>query len=734
MSYPVDVPAPPAIAGDIVPTAIVVPAARPSAADLTIADVLAQTPTAVPENITPTIPDATVGSTPLPPTAAPIAPDLGMTTAIPLGRAAARPDLDLAPSPIAPSSIVPSSIKPPPAALQAEGIIELLADQQTFDRDRGVFTAEGNVSMRFRNSLVVADRLQVNLLNRFAVAEGKVTLKRGEQVLQGDRFEYNFVQGEGQIRGARGEILIPKLNDESPGALPTDLSAGRNIARPIGDQIYANQPPQQVTPGSGGVNINLGSQSNTSGQASATGTVGGQINRLRFEAETADFTPEGLVAANVRITNDPFSPPELELRSRKVRIKRLSPLRDELTAENPQLVLDQRLKLPLLRNRLVIDRRKRPPGLFQIGFDSDERGGLFFSRSFDVVNTANWRFSLTPQFLVQRAFTDGFGPKAFGLKADLEGRLGPRTTIRGLGRLSGLNFGGSEDLFRGSLRAQQLVGTHTLSLEASYRDRLFNNSLGFQDVRSSIGLLFYSPVIPIGKTGINASYQLGYQNITANTDRLNLLDVVRPNDRITLSRFQGSLALSRGFNLWQGKPLPATATQGLRYTPTPLVPYVNLTLGTTAIASLYSNGDTQNTLGGSIQLAGQFGHSSKDFLDYTAFNITYSNSARSGLSPFLFDRAADTQVLFAGITQQVYGPWRIGFQTAWNLNTQREISTDYIVEYSRRTHRILFRYNPVQQLGSINFQISDFNWTGGSEAFGGSGVTPITNGVRGANE
>ncbi len=588
--------------------------------------------------------------------------------------------------------------------------------------------------MRFRNSLVVADRLQVNLLNRFAVAEGKVTLKRGEQVLQGDRFEYNFVQGEGKIRGARGEIFIPKLGDEPTEALPTDISAGRNIARPIGEQIYANQPPQTVNQAGGGININLGSQSNTSGQTAATGSAGGTISRLRFEADTADFTPEGLVAENVRITNDPFSPPELELRSPRVRITRLSPLRDEIKADKPRLVLDQRLKLPLLRNRIVIDRRPRPPGLFQIGFDSDERGGLFISRSFDVVNTPNWRFTLTPQFLAQRAITDGFGPKSFGLKADITGRLGPRTSVRGIGRLSGFDFGGSEDLFRGSLRAQQLIGTHTLSLEASYRDRLFNNSLGFQDVRSSVGLLFYSPSIPIGKTGINASYQLGYQNITANTDRLSLLDPVRPNDRITLSRFQGSLALNRSFTLWRGKPLPATATQGLRYTPTPVVPYLSLTLGATAVTSLYSNGDNQNTLGGSVQLAGQFGHSSKNFLDYTAFNLTYSNSTLDGLSPFLFDRAADTNILFAGITQQLYGPWRIGFQTAWNLDTRREISTDYLVEYSRRTHSILFRYNPVQQLGSINFRISDFNWTGGSEVFGGSGVRPISSGVSGASD
>jgi hypothetical protein len=40
----------------------------------------------------------------------------------------------------------------------------------------------------------------------------------------------------------------------------------------------------------------------------------------------------------------------------------------------------------------------------------------------------------------------------------------------------------------------------------------------------------------------------------------------------------------------------------------------------------------------------------------------------------------------------------------------------------------------VQQLGSISFRISDFNWTGGSETFSGSGVRPVNNGVTGSSD
>jgi hypothetical protein len=262
-----------------------------------------------------------------------------------------------------------------------------------------------------------------------------------------------------------------------------------------------------------------------------------------------------------------------------------------------------------------------------------------------------------------------------------------------------------------------------LNVGAVYRARLFNNSLGFQDVQYSAGAVLNSPVIALGQTGINFSYQLNYQYVNANTDDPKLLKPNRSNDRVSLSRFQAATALSRGFLLWQGQPLPATPEAGMRYTPSPLVPYLSFNAGLTGTATAYSDGQWQNSLAATVGLVGQFGHSSRNVFDYTAFNITYSRVFLDGLSPFLFDRVADTTVLFAGITQQIYGPIRIGFQTAWNVSTNQEISTDYVLEYSRRTYNVLLRYNPVLQLGSLSLRIGDFNWSGGSAPFGGSDVT-----------
>jgi hypothetical protein len=189
------------------------------------------------------------------------------------------------------------------------------------------------------------------------------------------------------------------------------------------------------------------------------------------------------------------------------------------------------------------------------------------------------------------------------------------------------------------------------------------------------------------------------------------------------------VALSSGINLWQGQPLPATATQGLKYTSNPVVPYLQAIAGITGTTSYYSSSDNQSTLIGTIGLVGQIGNFSRPYLDYTAFNLTYSQGTNSGLSPFLFDRSVDNKVLNVGLSQQLYGPLRLGLQTSVNLDTGKSTSTDYIMEYSRRTYGIVLRYNPVLQLGGFSIRISDFNWTGGTDPFSNGELKPVVNGV-----
>ncbi|MDJ1176316.1 DUF3769 domain-containing protein [Roseofilum capinflatum] len=637
-------------------------------------------------------------------------------------------------TPIPIESAEPEEVEIPIAPPGQEAVIELTADRQEFDDERQIFTAEGNVEMLFDDAILRSDKLQVNLINRLALAVGNVSLVSGEQILLGSRFLYNFVQGTGTVENARGVVYIPTAGTDFDF---TDESADSQLSPP-GERIILDQPPTDVT-NEGGVIINVGG-----GGSNATTSVqqGGQVRRVRFEAQRLDFTPEGWQATEIRFTNDPFSPPELEVRADRAQLTRISPLEDEVLATRPRLVFDQRVGVPLLRDRLIISREERDPAIANIGYDDRDRGGLFIERSFEIIETRRFALRLAPQFLVQRALgfssdnrdaesvseeeleTDSFW-SWIGLRASFDAKLAAQTNFQANVSLAGLNNTG--DTARANVQLQHLIANHTLSAEYTYRNRFYNGSLGFQTVDRSLGVVFASPIQTISDTGIVVNYQASFQNIYAPTDRIELLDPSDlSNDRASLNRTQMSATIRRPFSLWKGEPLPATPTEGLKYTPKPVVPYVQFLAGLTGTAGFYSNGDNQSYVQGLLGLQGQFGHFSRSWLDYTGFSLLYAQFIPTGESPFRFDRVADVRVLQLELNQQLYGPIRVAARAGFNLDTGQTISTDYMVEYSRRTYGVTFRYNPELGLAALGFRLGDFNWSGVSQSFSSPNIRQAT--------
>ena len=119
------------------------------------------------------------------------------------------------------------------------------------------------------------------------------------------------------------------------------------------------------------------------------------------------------------------------------------------------------------------------------------------------------------------------------------------------------------------------------------------------------------------------------------------------------------------------------------------------------------------------------------FFDSTVFNLTYVRSFTSdaATSPFLFDRNVDQNRLDGGIIQQIYGPFRLGFQTAINLDTGEVINTDYVLEYNRRTYGFFLRYSPTQASGFLGFRLNEFDWAGRAPRFGGADINQVEGGV-----
>ena len=610
------------------------------------------------------------------------------------------------------------SSEPGVAPLDSDGIAELIlqADRQSYNPTQQIVTASGDVLVQFGDTQLAAERLWLNLGNRFLRAEGDVFFNRNEQILEADQATYNLLQGSGEIIDARGELLLSTLSRDLT-TLP--FADGPLTDAPIDYRLQQEGSISSVT-SPGGTTFGTDSRDVFGGEQ-------GSVSRLRFESETIYFDADGWYAENLRLTNDPFSPPELELRGSNVRLTLLNEEQAELFIENPRLVFDQGLTIPLFKERYILQRGQLSPDELNplptgVGIDGLDRDGLYVEREFSLSTGSPWQFTVVPQFYIGRwlgeSDYDLFDPANFGVVARVNGPLGPQTQAAATVSLSGLDLENFADRLRASFRTQQLIGDHRLSFEYSYRDRLFNGSLGFQDVQTSLGVLLQSPTITLGDTSIDLRYQVSGQYVTADTDQPDLLSPGVPIGLTSLFRFQGAFDLSRNFTLWRGEPLPATATEGLRYSPRPIVPFLSLVAGLRGIATYYTDDALRESLEARVRLSGQLGHLQRNYFDYTQFNIGYSATFVGGdESPFLFDREVDTNVLSGGIIQQIYGPLLAGFQTSFNLDTGQEIDTDFIVEYRRRAYGLLFQYSPNRETGFLGFRISDFDWTGRTRRF-----------------
>lgn len=604
--------------------------------------------------------------------------------------------------------------------------VQLNADQQEFNNKTQIVTANGKVIVRFNKAILNADRLTVDLKTKLAVAEGNVVLIRGKQTLYGDRFDYNFEEDRGSVMDARGDIYQPTLVKD------LNVTAKTNSATPAGeknfpepllsDRLRADQPVSNIkNTGSSGVIIGSDRPIDAQPIVKSSGTV----NRLRFQAAKVDFAGEQVTAEQIRITNDPFSPPELQIKADRAQFKTINSEEDEVTINNGRMTIENKFDVPFVKDRFVLNKNGKDSNLFSlgipfnIGVDADERGGIFIESSFYPVFDPRFKVTVTPQYFIQRAISNltFIDSSVFGLKTGIEGNLTPDTTIQASAALSSLNL----NKFSSNLRAKASINKnvsllnlpHKLTGEAAYRERIFNGSLGYQEVESSFGGVLTSPNIPIGNTGINLDYQFGAQIIAANTDRQSLLKPIRPNDLVSLNRYQVAANLNKGFRLWEGASLSPDLPETYNYSPTPVVPYLQLNTGIKGALSSYSNGDSQSSIGYNIGIQGQIGNFSKESFDYTGFNLNYFQQLRgNNSSPFLFDRVADDRLLSAGINQQISGPLRAGIQASINLDTGKQVSTDYYLEYSRRTYNFIIRYNPTLQLGSIGFRLNDFNWDG----------------------
>lgn len=616
-----------------------------------------------------------------------VAPDLSSTTPI-----SPRPTPDFT----APLRLGEANAETPVVRDQP---LEVTADRQEFDLMRRLFNAIGNVFLRFKEAELTADRIQTDIDAQILVAEGNVTITRGDQVLQGDRLEYNLRLDQGSLTNARGVVNTARVDQ--------DLSLTRS----------PSPPPLSPLPGL--------DEQGTDPQAEVTET----FDRLRFEADRLEFDGRRWFATNLRITNDPFSPPELEARAQEATAEPLSADETLLKVRRGRVVFDQRVALPIVLRRFVVGRPYEVLP-FEFGYDEQDRGGVFLAYRYRAINTPNTQITFLPSIYLERIINndfDVFDAKSYGAAIELGHRFTPQTRVRGYGFLNTLNPNDWPSTSRAGVDLfYNFDARNLLTVSALYRQRVFNRSLGEQEITSSFGGTFSGTGIPLTQ-GLALSYLLGGQYVTAASDDPSL------PPKPSLGRLQAAASLNWVMPIWRGTPLPPTRTQGLRYSPRPVQPFLQFYGQVGGVANYYTNGSTQPALVAGAGFRGQVGHFSRHWFDYTSFDVGFTQTLSEPSSPFLFDRITDFSVLNVGLLQQIYGPLRAGAQMQINVDTGRVFDTNIIVEYSRRTYGVMFRYNLDRQLATILLRINGFNWRGNADPFSSPGLGTATDGVIRSN-
>lgn len=477
----------------------------------------------------------------------------------------------------------------------------------------------------------------------------------------------------------------------------------------------------------------------------------GDISRIRFQASRLRLQGDRWNAAEVAFTNDPFTPAASWTIARQVRAE-LDPASGvtTITARTSRIVLDQKLSVPAMTRATIGDNQQTQ---LVIKNDNEDRDGLYLGYSLPPISIGRrGSLELQPQFMLQRAFegetssyiepgaslssstiTQDITPgDLFGLDAALKlpvAGMKFRTDLS----LSTLNPENIPDGTRTRATLSRPLGLSwapgtTASLFAGYRERVFNGSLGEQNLIYRYGAsLSGGKSIPLAsgdrETGerlpsfapLGLNWDLESGNYQANRFESNELD--------TLWRTSLNLGAGTTLQLWRGKAAyVGEGTAGLRYSPEPVIPGFGLEMGVSGNLISYSNGASQNTLtisGGPALTLGQF---DKPWFDYTRLSVSVGGSLLDGGSPFGFDRAVDLRTLSFRAAQQIYGPVVVEGGASFNIDPDSEFYGDnsysYVeVKLQRRSYEIGIYYSPYDGIGGIRLKLNDFDFTGTGTPF-----------------
>jgi hypothetical protein len=476
----------------------------------------------------------------------------------------------------------------------------------------------------------------------------------------------------------------------------------------------------------------------------------GKLNRLRFQASNLAIRGNRWSAREVAFTNDPFTPAQSWTIGYQVEAQFEGDGIARIRARRTRILLSNRLTLPGINSAVIGE------DALQLTIDTDkrDRDGIYLGYNLRTLRIGEkGKLNLQPQFMLQRSIqgrTESYtapGKSLAGSRVNQSLRAGDLFGLTGVLDLPFDRFRLQADTSLSTLSPDNLaagtrsivrLGTplglagHTSSqgqLFGSYRERIYNGSLGLQTVVYSYGsqlegsLRFNPDPADPGEDHRRTPY-FGPVDFDWRAVAGNYQASLFASDQLD-TQWRGRLnaGVSSSLRLWEASLDPERSERSaLRYAAEPVRPALALNFGLASSLARYEEGARQNTLtlfGGPALTLGRF---RRPWFDYTQLAVLLGGTLRDGRSPFGFDRAVDLGTLSFRAAQQLYGPLVLEAGATVNIDTNSrfygDVSYSYLeLKLQQRSYEIGVYYSPYDNIGGIRIRLNDFSFRGSGTPF-----------------
>jgi hypothetical protein len=466
--------------------------------------------------------------------------------------------------------------------------------------------------------------------------------------------------------------------------------------------------------------------------------VSGKITHWRFQAPNLRITPEGWQASRLSFTSDPFTPAQAWVDADQVVATEEPDGTTVIEARRNRLVLENKLPIPISRTvRLspAEDQEDSVGNRWAVLVDESDRDGFFVQYSLPDRRIGASKLSVRPQFMLQRALEGETAsypePNAkpgaadinqpidsadlFGVDARWEGPLGDgeyklRSNISSFNPKHLPNAVRASGIYLQPLRLPVLGDVQGRGFSA-YRYRVWNGSLGLQDIYSAFGG-------SLEKTGrfpeLLGLQSLYFWRLEGGNYQSNAFKTTDFTEQFRATAY-GTVRMS--WPIWRGESLPLTSEGAYRYSPVPIIPGLSFDVVPYVSLSSYADGDQQNLLGISGGPSLTLGHFNRPLFDYTRLSLYGSATSKSGESPFSFDEFVDLGTLGINLTQQLVGPLvlkgSIGYNVSGDSGYYGEVTNSFFgLSWQRRAYQVEAYFSPYTGMGGLRVRLNDFGFKG----------------------